>query len=184
MDRVRALIERRYEPEESRITEPFQFGGPLRVVMNKSEEYPDVWYITIPEIYVQRFRIRADDEVLVHIGDTSPNTTIDELYHVSMMNTSHVIVLSKIRKKAGDGAGPVYDFKPGEFRTVRIEASPSEGRRWDLFYFYERIRTASKKNPDRYTLTSESWDTARNQPLPELPPEDPEDEPVTVFNDF
>lgn len=179
MDRVNALIERRYEPEETRITEPFTFGSTLRVGRkNPRNGYPDVWYITIPEIYVQRFRIRVDDEILVHIGDTEPNTAIDELYHVSMQSKTTVIVLSKIKRKAGeDNPAPEYNFTPGEFRTVRIEASPSEGRRWDLFYFYDRIRKAMVKNPDRYTVTSSSWDIEKNEPLPQ-------DEPITVFNDF
>lgn len=176
MDRVRALIDRRYEPEETRITAPFTFGASLRVG-KKSEGFPDVWYITIPEIYVQRFRIRVDDEILVHIGDTEPNTSIDELYHVSMQSGTCIVVLSKIRRKAGEDPGPVYNFKPGEFRTVRIEPSPSEGRRWDLFYFYDRIRSASRKDPDRWILSSGSWDTERNEPLPE-------DGPTMIFNDF
>lgn len=177
MDRVEALIDRRYEPEETRITAPFTFGTSLRVG-RKSEGFPDVWYVTIPEIYVQRYRIRVDDEILVHIGDTEPNTVFDELYHVSMQSGTCIIVLSKIRRKSEDSTSPEYQFIPGEFRTVQIQASPSEGRRWDLFYFYERIKSAAKKNPDRWTLTSESWDTEEQKPKP------PEDGPITVFNDF
>lgn len=175
MDRVRALIDRRYEPEESRI-QPFEFGGVLRLG-RKSSGFPDVWFITIPDAYVKKFRIRVDDEIIVHIGDTSPNMALDELYHVSMQSGSCIIVLSKIRKKAGEEPAPDFDFKPGEFRTVRIEPSPSKDRRWDLFYFYDRIRSASRKDPDRWILTSDTWDTERCEPLPD-------DGPRVIFNDF
>lgn len=184
MERIRALINRRYEPEETRITAPFEFGGILRVGRKKGE-FPDVWYITIPEVYVKRYRIRVDDEVLVHIGDLEPNTAIDELYHVSMNTGSCAIVLSKLKRKAGEteNAPPEFRFTPGEFRTVRIEASPSKGRRWDLFYFYDRIRSISRKDPDRFELTSDTWDTVNNRPK-ETSSEDPETEPTTIFNDF
>lgn len=182
MDRIGALLDRRYEPEETRITTPFEFAGALRIGEKKGKKNrekccPDVWYITIPEAYVKLHRIRVDDEIMVHIGGQAPNMTIDELYHVSKQASTLVIVLSKIKKRAGDNPAPEYVFTEGGYRTVRVEASPSEGRRWDLFYYYDRIRSETPRYPDRYTLTSESWDTVNNRPLPE-------DGPTMIFNDF
>ncbi len=190
-DRVIALIRRRYEPEDGRI-QPFQFGGTLRMsrkkrydvktLINGQNTVPPVWYIAIPRQYVQRFDIRVDDEIQVHIGDTKPDGPIDELYHVSMQNRTCIVVLSKLWRTTGrKGDKPAdkgrsseespqdpepgdispYVFHDGEYRTVRIRPHRSPSGNWDLCYWYGRV---SKDKTGRYLMKSETWDVKNRRP--------------------
>lgn len=213
-DRVTALIRRRYEPETERI-HTFQFGGQLIMSRKKRKgkkpgEVPPVWYIAIPRHYVQRFDIRVDDEIQVHIGDTKPDGPIDELYHVSMQGKTCVVVLSKLWRMTGrNGDGPEdkgrspgtsgapedpetegetspYTFHDKEYRTVEIKPHRSPSGNWNLCYWYDRVR-ADKKN--RYRIRSESWDVKKRRPK-DRTAEDPDGEdgplkePETNFNDW
>lgn len=182
-ERVLALIRRRYEPEQERI-KPFQFGGTL--VMSKKKRYgmetllnggnavPPVWYVAIPKQYVQRYDVRVDDEIQVHIGDTKPDGPIDELYHVSMQGKTCIVVLSKLWRMTGrkgdtpetpDDPEPgdisPYVFHDGEYRTVQIRPHRSPAGNWDLCYWYNRV---TNEKTGRYVIKSETWDVKNRRP--------------------
>ena len=203
-ERVIALIRRRYEPEEERIR-PFTFGCEIvetkktrrdPVTKKPKPNTPPVWHVTIPYAYVQRYDIRVDDEVKVHIGDTEPDSEEYELYHVSKQGKSCIIVLSKLWRTKGcrtpdpeasenDGGedppeNDPYTFRGGEYRTVRIEPHRSKRGHWDLCYWYSRAR-ADKSGSIRFR--SETWDLERDRPKdPERP--EPLGEAQTNFNDW